>query len=788
MKVTQLGAEDALIQYNPDYWRTTIDPGIFPLVNEMEMKLFKVWQFVEGGNYIWIDGNDKEAAMRRYIRCLDVIAGRASEKLPHNVVKMTARVFTRYRLRPELLNLYEEKDGFGHASYNRVRNSMRFVPEFFRRFGVIRFGRNLIPEFHKTCIHEYGHMLWHQWLNEDEKLEFLKLIPPFQKSKSMPPGWYRPSIIALTGEQIYSDFVVPEKTDFISLQELMSPKECFAETFALYTFDPTYLKEKFPKRFAFIENSVDTDHTLMTSSSIQKAVVRNDGSEDEVTDLIPIDLQFNEARTELAEWASSKLLAILGDHGLSQRDVDAAATFGPYSSDDNTPRGIRLCALVKKFPQEKLNGDHYSFEAEGREVILFTDEAKYHKFLYDQLELASKMVDRQGATIQKKLAPDEIDHWYTTPSGQHIPVPKRQHTKPHRSLLLPSARRRPLPMGHAAVKPSTTGLKLLRPVQTKYVMQEHLADKAGKHYDFRIKVGGLAHSWAIPKGLPKAGEKRLAVLQPPHKVSYMGYEGLIPSGYGAGTVKIAEAGKMEISEWGEQKKIFSILDGKNAGMYAMVKGQGENWYVIPVKRKEVPLQYKPKDYRMRARKRMLISRRYAVQPWYGGTRAMIYTGDKENRILTRTESKKGVGYVDRTDNYPHLRDYNFGSSGSAIEVELFTRTPEVSRAVSISSPGRSRQLQRQYGRTKAIVRDIASVENEDVRKMPYHTRMKMVKHLIPVTRDIKKVPTIVSHKDKAAELFLTQHQGFYVVDRKAPYDHTSGLLVTRAEANNGQDS
>ena len=202
MKVTQIGTEEAMVRYNPEFFRMIVSPSSFPLIDEIEEKIFKMWQFVDGGNYIWVDGNDKTSSMERYIKCLDVITSRSLNNLPHNVQKMIARVFSRYRLRPELITLYETKDGYGHASYNRVRNSMRLVPEYFRRLGVVRFGRNLIPEFHKTCLHEYGHMLWHQWLSEDEKLKFLQLIPDFEKSGEIPKGWYRPSIVSLDGKQI----------------------------------------------------------------------------------------------------------------------------------------------------------------------------------------------------------------------------------------------------------------------------------------------------------------------------------------------------------------------------------------------------------------------------------------------------------------------------------------------------------------------------------------------------------------------------------------------------------
>jgi bifunctional non-homologous end joining protein LigD len=113
----------------------------------------------------------------------------------------------------------------------------------------------------------------------------------------------------------------------------------------------------------------------------------------------------------------------------------------------------------------------------------------------------------------------------------------------------------------------------------RFCVQQHRATRM--HYDFRIEHDGVLLSWPIPRGPtldPKV--KRLAVHTEDHPIDYGDFEGVIPSGYGAGTVLLWDIGTYEwlretaadvAASLAKGDLKFRLSGTKIAGEFALVK-------------------------------------------------------------------------------------------------------------------------------------------------------------------------------------------------------------------------
>ncbi len=147
--------------------------------------------------------------------------------------------------------------------------------------------------------------------------------------------------------------------------------------------------------------------------------------------------------------------------------------------------------------------------------------------------------------------------------------------------------------------PEPEGKVKKKATKLTFVVQRHKASHL--HYDFRLELDGVLKSWAVPKGPslnPK--DKRLAMMVEDHPYDYKDFKGVIPEGYGAGTVEIwdkgyytdiensdAETARKNLKAGLKSGNLKFTLHGKKLkGEFALVKlkprdgEKGNSWLLI----------------------------------------------------------------------------------------------------------------------------------------------------------------------------------------------------------------
>jgi len=120
-----------------------------------------------------------------------------------------------------------------------------------------------------------------------------------------------------------------------------------------------------------------------------------------------------------------------------------------------------------------------------------------------------------------------------------------------------------------------------------FVVHKHQARRL--HYDFRLEMDGVLKSWALAKG-PSLDPhcKRLAIEVEDHPIEYADFEGVIPAGYGAGTVMLWDQGTWaadgDAQAGYRQGKLEFVLRGKKLkGGFVLVQMRGKaskQWLLI----------------------------------------------------------------------------------------------------------------------------------------------------------------------------------------------------------------
>jgi len=193
-----------------------------------------------------------------------------------------------------------------------------------------------------------------------------------------------------------------------------------------------------------------------------------------------------------------------------------------------------------------------------------------------------------------------------------------------------------------------------------YTVQRHAAKRAGLHRD--IRIGTRRHgllSWATRKDLPGEGGKVAIHPQPVHPHSYLGWEGNIPEGYGAGDVATEHLGKALVTKSTPTEVHATLADQKEHHRLAFVKTP-KRWLLARGKHPEPPTEavkpkYKSVSQEDAPEHLSSIEPGTIVQPKIDG--ALVYVTTKGNRpeVFSHRKSKVSNKNILHTERVFHGR-------------------------------------------------------------------------------------------------------------------------------------
>ena len=191
----------------------------------------------------------------------------------------------------------------------------------------------------------------------------------------------------------------------------------------------------------------------------------------------------------------------------------------------------------------------------------------------------------------------------------------------------------------------------------RYVVHRHHATRL--HWDVRLEMRGILASWAVPQGPPlEPGKRRLAVHTEDHPIEYLTFHGVIPDGYGAGTMTIWDTGTYDIVEekrdrdGAEQEYKVQFHGDRLTGEYVLVKtrqNEGRDWLMIlhgdppkdhPLDRRISPMVAVSAD-------EPFDSEDFAFEPKWDGVRTLAFVDGGVVRLQTRN-------LLDCTAQYPEV--------------------------------------------------------------------------------------------------------------------------------------
>lgn len=314
-------------------------------------------------------------------------------------------------------------------------------------------------------------------------------------------------------------------------------------------------------------------------------------------------------------------------------------------------------------------------------------------------------------------------------------------------------------------------------ISTLMAVQEHHAQKAGRHFDIRFAINDKAVSFVTRHGLPKLpGEIRRLIRVPNHKVDYMTWEGEIPKGnYGAGQVLLHDKQNVVLKSEPE-RLLLDVHKGPNAGNYSIFK-HNNDWFVVRKKELQRAFVEKEKFRTAQTPKDIKNVQNYIPLHKLDGA-AFIGVVNPGGISLTSAQKSVAGELIPREHNVPHIRDTRVPElKGTVLKGELWHPLGfNTLSGILNSHPSNAVQTQYDMGKAFFAPYDIVKMpDGRDGKDVPFHEKIRVLQDIVKKLKNkyITLPGFAIKNKDEFEKKLLgnTEYEGIvyrHATDTKAP--------------------
>jgi hypothetical protein len=339
-----------------------------------------------------------------------------------------------------------------------------------------------------------------------------------------------------------------------------------------------------------------------------------------------------------------------------------------------------------------------------------------------------------------------------------------------------------------------------RPEVWGLATQVHHAEKAGKHTDLRlVDPDGHAHSWALPaqEGLPKPGQKVMAVRQPTHTAEYAARKGTftIEEGYGKGTVVgsgiqptevvRAQPGHIRFNLYsGQGPQEYNLIETPKGGILHNITSTAESG-VRGGKGQPIP-NAKP-DYREVHTDRVRFNDPNEIhQAKLDGAHVTFHLlPDRHMKVFSYRPAERETGVIEHTHKLTDYRTLKTPNelAGTVLRGELYgvgkdgkVLPAENTGGLLNASVWNSRKKQEETGaKLDNVIFDVVRYKGKPVEDRPYDEKLKILKEVVGKVPFLKLPSTAETPADKT-KLFADIQSGQHPLT-------SEGVIIWKRDSN-----